>query len=188
MVDGGGGSDRQDSVGERDWYRISFGESKDPDSWHKGTTSCVVTSEMGDDMTKMVIDGAGTVGLPIGPLHYTVQSGRSSRDRTRERLLRRLHQEFPLTEGRDEFVMLAEEPRVGLSDGPERYLATGVRAPTKIPGFFLAGEDLTISGMEGAVMGGWIAAHAALGYTPADMFLRQRSLASDIPNLDKLQG
>ena len=34
----------------------------------------------------------------------------------------------------------------------------------------------------------WIAAHAALGYTPADMFLRQRSLASDIPNLDKLQG
>lgn len=50
--------------------------------------------------------------------------------------------------------MLAEQPRTGLSDGPERYLAKGVRAPTKLPGFFLAGEDLTISGMEGSVMGG----------------------------------
>lgn len=48
MVDGGGGSDRYDTAGERDWYRISFGESKDPDGWHKGTTSCVVTAEMGD--------------------------------------------------------------------------------------------------------------------------------------------
>lgn len=33
--------------------------------------------------------------------------------------------------------------------------------------------------------GRWIAAHAALGYTATDMFLRGRSLASDIPNLDK---
>lgn len=57
-------------------------------------------------------------------------------------------------QGRDEFVMLAEEPRVGLSHGPERYLAQGVRAPTKLPGLFLAGQDLTIAGMEGAVMGG----------------------------------
>lgn len=84
--------------------------------------------------------------------------------------------------------MLAEQPRAGLSDGPERYLAKGVRAPTKLPGFFLAGEDLTISGVEGSVMGGWIAAHAALGYTATDMFLRGRSLASDIPNLDKLKA
>lgn len=57
-------------------------------------------------------------------------------------------------QGRDEFIMLAEQPRAGLSEGPERYLAKGVRAPTKVPGFFLAGEDLTISGMEGSVMGG----------------------------------
>lgn len=34
----------------------------------------------------------------------------------------------------------------------------------------------------------WIAAHAALGYTATDMFLRGRSLASDIPNLDKLKA
>lgn len=59
-----------------------------------------------------------------------------------------------LIQGRDEFVMLAEQPRTGLSANPERYLAKGLRAPTKIKGFFLAGGDLTISGMEGSVMGG----------------------------------
>lgn len=57
MVDGGGGraergngggSDRYDAGAERDWYRISFGESKDSASWNKGTTTCVVTAEMGD--------------------------------------------------------------------------------------------------------------------------------------------
>eukprot|EP00752_Nemacystus_decipiens_P002499 g2348.t1 len=183
MVEGGGGrSDRHD------WYRINFVESKDSTGWHKGTTAVVVTAEMGEEMAKMTIDGVGTTNEPIGPLRYTVQPGRSARDRTREKLLRRLHQDFPQTEGRDEFVMLAEQPRAGLSDGPERYLAKGVRSPTKLPGFFLAGEDLTISGMEGGVMGGWIAAHAALGYTATDMFLRRRSLASDIPNLDKLKA
>ena len=51
-------------------------------------------------MAKMTIDGVGTTNEPIGPLRYTVQPGRSARDRTREKLLRRLHQDFPLTEVR----------------------------------------------------------------------------------------
>lgn len=50
--------------------------------------------------------------------------------------------------------MLAEQPQAGLSHGPERYRVEGLRAPTKLPGLYLAGEDLTISGMEGALMGG----------------------------------
>ncbi|CAM9371186.1 unnamed protein product [Ectocarpus sp. 12 AP-2014] len=187
--DGGGGGGHERQEGKLpDWCRISFGESKDSAGWKKETTSVVVTAEMTEaEMAKLTIDGIGSTNEPIGPLRYTVQPGRSGRERLRERLLRRLHQDFPQTQGRDEFVMLAEQPRAGLSEGPERYLAKGVRAPTKVPGFFLAGEDLTISGMEGGVMGGWIAAHAALGYTPTDMFLRRRSLASDIPNLDKLR-
>lgn len=85
--------------------------------------------------------------------------------------------------------MLAEEPRTGLSHGPERYKAEGLRSPTNIPGLFLCGEDLTLgAGMEGAVQGGWIAAHAVLGYTPTDLFLRRRTLSTDLPNFDKLQG
>ena len=51
-------------------------------------------------MAKITIDGVGTTNEPIGPLRYTVQPGRSARDRTREKLLRRLHQDFPLTEVR----------------------------------------------------------------------------------------
>lgn len=58
---------------------------------HNANTICA-------DMTKMVIDGAGSTGSLIGPLHYAVLSGKSARDRMQERLLRRLHQEFPLTE------------------------------------------------------------------------------------------
>lgn len=44
---GGGGSNRYDAGPDRDWYRISFGESKDSHAWHKGMTTCVVTAEMG---------------------------------------------------------------------------------------------------------------------------------------------
>lgn len=52
-VDGGGGSQHSDrghgnGGGEREWYRISFGESMDSEKWGKSTTSCVVTSEMSD--------------------------------------------------------------------------------------------------------------------------------------------
>lgn len=52
-------------------------------------------------MVHIVIDGAGSpgsTGTPIGPLYYKVQTGKSARDRARDRLLHRLHQEFPLTE------------------------------------------------------------------------------------------
>lgn len=50
------------------------------------------------DMGKITIDGAGTTNEEIGPLRYTVQTGRSARDRMRERLLKRLHEDFPQTE------------------------------------------------------------------------------------------
>lgn len=61
---------------------------------------------------------------------------------------------FPSAKGRDEFVMLVEEPRAGLSHGPERYVAEGLCSPTNLPGLFLCGEDLTLGGMEGAIQGG----------------------------------
>lgn len=44
----GSSGDRNDPGAARDWYRISFGESKDSESWSKGTTTCVVTAEMGE--------------------------------------------------------------------------------------------------------------------------------------------
>lgn len=48
-MEGGRGSDRYDAAGtKQDWYRISFGESKDSVGWNKGTTTVVVTAEMGD--------------------------------------------------------------------------------------------------------------------------------------------
>lgn len=45
----------------------------------------------------MVIDGAGSTTSSIGPLRYLVLTGKSARERMRERLMRRLHEEFPLT-------------------------------------------------------------------------------------------
>lgn len=72
--------------------------------------------------------------------------------------LQRAHDTTALTiwhkQSRDEFMMLVEEPRVGLSHCPERFKAQGLRAPTPVPGLFLAGQDLTIGGMEGAMQGG----------------------------------
>lgn len=55
-------------------------------------------------MGKMTIDNVGTTNGPIGPLRYTVQAGRSGRERMRERLLRRLHEDFPQTEVRKEIT------------------------------------------------------------------------------------
>lgn len=51
-------------------------------------------------MAKMTIDGTGTTNEPIGPLRYTVLTGRSARDKTRDRLLKLLHRDFPQTEVR----------------------------------------------------------------------------------------
>ncbi|CAM9566654.1 unnamed protein product, partial [Sphacelaria rigidula] len=73
--------------------------------------------------------------------------------------------------------------RTGLSHGPERYSAEGLRAPTNLKGLFLCGEDLTLgAGLEGSIQGGWIVAHAVLGHDPVDVFLKRWTLATDIGN------
>ncbi|CAM9287091.1 unnamed protein product, partial [Heterosigma akashiwo] len=58
--------------------------------------------------------------------------------------------------------------RPGLSHTTARYQCDDLRAYTCIPGLFLGGADLVGGGnlsLEGAVQGGWLAAHAATGHT-----------------------
>ena len=61
----GNGSSNNSSSDRHEWCRISSGESKDSESWHKGTTTCVVTAEMGEGQTQTQLAWQGLVGFDL---------------------------------------------------------------------------------------------------------------------------
>lgn len=69
----------------------------------------------------------------------------------------------------------------GLSHGPERYAAKGIRPESPYPGLFLGGSDLTVGeSFSGSIVGGWMAANAVMGYSSVDFIFLQKNITSDI--------
>ena len=52
--------------------------------------------------------------------------------------------------------------------------------PTPPQGLVLTGRDLAMNNSSGAIYGGWLGAHAALGYTATEVALFQRNLIAEL--------
>ncbi|CAM9570843.1 unnamed protein product [Chrysoparadoxa australica] len=183
---------------DSDWFRVSFPTAKDPNRWREERTTCVMTAELSDEHCTSVkvkarvqagdvkdAAAAGDANVKDAPekghscmVTWETLKGRS-RQGIKDHLLKGLHRVYPFTEGCDEYVELVDAARGGLSHTPARFKAEGLRAPTHIPGLYLGSEDLTVEGFEGKIQGGWLAAHAVLGYTAFDMWT-SRTLIEDL--------
>ncbi|TMQ09002.1 MAG: NAD(P)/FAD-dependent oxidoreductase [Deltaproteobacteria bacterium] len=58
------------------------------------------------------------------------------------------------------FTGAARGAGYGLEPSPRRFLSSGLRAQTPVPGLYLAGQDVATVGIAGAMMGGMLAAAA----------------------------
>lgn len=77
----------------------------------------------------------------------------------------------------------------GLESHPMRFEKQDwLRPQSHVPGLFLTGQDITTLGVTGALMGGILTAHAALGYGgPVDL-ISGRNLIEDIWHLEAKTG
>lgn len=193
-----------------DWMRVSFPCAKDP-TWSERSPefcSCVVETELDDDLLELCLREKGGEPSPGAAANNAGTPGRKAQaEEKREKkglqyyrskvyndtskrklqalLLRRLTELFPQLEGRVEEQATFGPVRAGLSHTPARFAAQGLRPCTPIAGLYLAGKDLSIGSFAGGVQGGWLAAHAVLGYGGVDLMLFQRNLIVDIENLPK---
>jgi len=70
-----------------------------------------------------------------------------------------------------------------------RYVSDDwLRPKTQIPGVYLTGQDVTTSGVTGALMAGVLTAHSVLGYGGVLDILSGRNLVEDLWHLDAKQG
>ena len=84
----------------------------------------------------------------------------------------------------------AEAPRKppGLSHSCARYaVGAGALAPAArgLGGAFLALDDFALSNAAGGVAAGYLAAHAALGYTRGDLAVFRRNLVAELAPLPR---
>ncbi|KAG5186140.1 hypothetical protein JKP88DRAFT_198269 [Tribonema minus] len=170
---------------DSEWLRVSFASAKDPERWWSAHTACVVTCELPDDVLRASAAAGGTLSAGAGGSGANAGGGVSARvkDRMKERMQRRLHEIYPATRGAEEVVEAVLELRPGLSATCARAAAPGLRAPTHVPGLFLASADLCENSFAGGLDAAWIATHAVLGYTPFDFLILKRTLLSDLETL-----
>ena len=71
--------------------------------------------------------------------------------------------------------------RSGLTHCPARFAIKGNRPETSYPGLFVGGADLTVGdSFSASIVGGWMAANAAMGYSMIDHVYLKKNLTSDL--------
>ena len=159
------------------WMKVSFPSAKDP-SWvdrHGSISTCVVTIEADDDFVQM---------FDTKPKIYSVKNkGGSSSDMERmsDKVLKDLITTFPQLEGKIECVQVCGPFRSGLIQDPARFAIKGNRPEMPYPGLFIGGADLTVAdSTSGALVGGWLAANAVMGYSFIDHLYLKKNITSDL--------
>eukprot|EP00624_Nannochloropsis_granulata_P006470 evm.model.NODE_48527_length_18767_cov_16.646240.2 len=138
------------------------------------------------------LPNAGVFGPGPGLKYYKMKQPSDAKiRRLQQMMVKRLVQLYPQMAGHFEEEhggMQTLGPfRVGLSHRPARFVAPGLRTRV-VPGVgnvFLGGGDLVLGTFGGGVMGGWLAAHSALGYGAVDLLLLGRSLNEDLKNIPR---
>ena len=74
----------------------------------------------------------------------------------------------------------------GLEHTPAHYAGAldNMRPQTAIPGLYATGQDIGTVGVVGALNGGILTAHAALGYGLWDLLVAKRNLIEDLMAMD----
>ena len=80
----------------------------------------------------------------------------------------------------------------GLDPTPAKYVHPGMQSfhpkDAAVAGLFHSGQDTLTAGVFGALMSGFVTAHAVLGYDWVDLRLADRNLADDLANVPKPFG
>lgn len=185
------------------WMKVSFPSAKDP-SWqdrHGDVSTCVVTIEADDDFVQM---------FDTKPKIYSVlKAGNGERERLRDRVLKDLLETFPQLQGKFfvpcfvrlaaklemsnffsllftlvgklETVQICGPVRSGLTHNGPRFAIKGNRPETPYPGLYIGGADLTVGdSFSGAIVGGWLAANAIMGYSFMDHMYLGKNITSDL--------
>lgn len=83
--------------------------------------------------------------------------------------------------GKIECVQICGPLRSGLVQNPVRFAIKGNRPETTYPGLFIGGADLTVAdSTSGALVGGWMAANAIMGYSFIDHLYLKKNITSDL--------
>lgn len=189
------------------WFHASFPAAKDPE-WGAPHSVAVVETECDDDVAEACYrraDGSGcTTRLPNpgagdvpGMKFYRPRPPSDAKiKRLQQAVCRKLVELFPQLETRvdvEQGIHTVGPVRAGLSHRPARFAAQGLRAavaqgvPNGVENVFLSGSDLVLGTFSGALLGGWLGAHAALGYGALDMLCFQRNLTADLKNVARPQ-
>merc|ERR1712196_605296 len=117
------------------------------------------------------------------------------------RMLEVLYHHYPNTKGKVKYTMTGSSLTFnyyigntkgevyGLESHPERFEKQDwLRPQTHVPGLYLTGQDVATLGVTGAMMGGILTAHAALGYGGALDLISGRNLIEDLMHLEKKNG
>ena len=98
-----------------------------------------------------------------------------------ERVTKDLLTTFPQLNSKIESCKMIGPERVGLSHTPQRYAAKGIRPETTYPGLFVGGSDLTVGdSFSAAMVGGWMACNAVLGYSFVDLCYLGKNVTDDL--------
>jgi hypothetical protein len=64
---------------------------------------------------------------------------------------------------------------------PARFAIKGNRPETTYPGLFIGGAELTVAdSTSGAIVGGWMAANAIVGYSRIDHMYLKKNITTDL--------
>jgi hypothetical protein len=161
------------------WMKVSFPSAKDP-SWHNrygNISTCVVTIEACDDFVRM---------FDTKPQIFSILKGAGSStsgemERLTERVMKDLIQTFPQLEDNILCTQMFGPVRAGLTHCPARFAIKGNRPETTYPGLYVGGADLTVGdSFSASIVGGWMAANAAMGYSFMDHLYLKKNLTSDL--------
>lgn len=160
------------------WMKVSFPSAKDP-SWsdrHGSVSTCVVTIEADDDFVRM---------FDTKPKIYSIlshkESGAPAIERLCGRVVKDLMETFPQLEDKIECSQICGPYRSGLVQNPARFAIKGNKPKMPYPGLFIGGSDLTVGdSASGAIVGGWLAANAVMGYSFLDHLYLKKNITSDL--------
>jgi hypothetical protein len=83
--------------------------------------------------------------------------------------------------GKIECFQISGPYRSGLMQNPARFAIKGNRPEMAYPGLFIGGADLTVAdSTSGAIVGGWMAANAIVGYSFIDHVYLKKNITTDL--------
>lgn len=161
------------------WMRVAFPSAKDPAWPFDAISTCVVTTEADDEYMDLhaKLDAPDSTESARARARVAIEAYDA---RFHDRVRARLAALFPAAAAAIEYLASVKPQRRGLAATGARHAARGLQPKTSVPGLWLTGTDLTYDCPAGALLSGWLTAHAIAGYSGWDVLFWRRSLVKDL--------